>query len=187
MTDASETHEKAGSKPPTRQPPPDITLLCRTSAGDGYEDLEFVALHLTPAAIEEITNAAAAARRAANDVPHFYRLVAAVSDGVVAWLANWRTYEASEGVLSPLLDKCEDAVDESEWVILPPGYVLPYPPTKVVAAKLRVGYDFAEFSAYHSESRRPTRVDSQSLSIAVIEAIRDRADIPVGSVLQLRD
>ena len=136
-----------------------MTLVCQTSAGDGYDDMEYAVLTLS---FEDITNllqmiSVAALFKQINST--FYR--AGFFKGYVTYHSSWRSGAGEEG-LEEELDHCEEEISNSQWSLLPKGYEVSTDAARVDAATVNVDEESVLFSAY-SHHGGGTEVETQTL------------------------
>lgn len=146
-----------------------LTIVCQTSAPDGYEDMEYVAIELTMSLITWLVTL----MDLAKDVHHSTAaLTVGIGPGdatlhgvtifcnVHAFYPAWQDDDAEDETL----EEYAAAVENGEWVTLPVGYQIPMSPSDVTAASITVTTASVVFAGYHPHSGRACEIESQPLT-----------------------
>lgn len=137
-----------------------MTLVCQTSAGDGYDDMEYAVLTLSFEDITSLLQMISVAALFKQIDSTFHR--AGFFKGYVTYHSSWRGDSDESDELAELLDQCEEEISNSEWSILPQGYEVSTDEARVDAATVNVDEESVLFAAY-SHHGGGTEVETQPL------------------------
>lgn len=145
-----------------QSPKPEIILICRTSADEGYDGMEYAVLTIDFEAVSSLLQMISVAAMFKTIDSSFHR--AAFFKSYVTFHKKWRFDDEVEDEFTEALDRCEEEIDNAEWSVMPHGYKIDEESgRRTDASTVNVDEESVLFAAY-DHNGGPTEVESTPLT-----------------------